>query len=121
MAERPMAISFIQPITLSLSLLQRMASNNDGKRKMEEAESSTARKRLRLSNDDGDDDDSSNSPVQEPEKDEEEEEEVSSEETSMNQLDTSEGKLHARCAHVTPSTLLVPRTPESHRLEDRRR
>jgi hypothetical protein len=57
--------------------------------------------------------------VQEPEEDEEEE--VSLEETSMNQLDTSEGKLHAKCARVTPSTLLVPRTPESHRLEDRRR
>jgi hypothetical protein len=42
-----MALSFIQPITLSLSLLQRMASNDDDKHKMEEeAESSMARKRL---------------------------------------------------------------------------
>jgi hypothetical protein len=35
MAERPMALFFIQPITLSLSLHQRMASNDDGKRKLE--------------------------------------------------------------------------------------
>jgi hypothetical protein len=52
MAERPMALSFIQSITLSLSklsLLQRMASNdnNNSKRKLEEeAESTTVRKRL---------------------------------------------------------------------------
>jgi hypothetical protein len=45
MAERPMALSFVQPITLSLSLLQRMACNDDGKHKMEEeAESSTVTK-----------------------------------------------------------------------------
>jgi hypothetical protein len=47
MVERLMALLFIQPITLSLSLLQRMTSNDDNKRKMEEeAESSMVRKRL---------------------------------------------------------------------------
>jgi hypothetical protein len=98
MVERLMALLFIQPITLSLSLLQRMTSNDDNKRKMEEeAESSMVRKRLRLSDDGGIDDISSDSPEREPEE-ETEEEEVSSEETSMNQLDTSEEKLHARCA-----------------------
>jgi hypothetical protein len=55
------------------------------------------------------------------------EEEVSSEETSMNQLDTSEEKLYARCAHGilvkdnndTPSTSSeqLP-TPESRRHSD---
>jgi hypothetical protein len=66
-----MALSFVQPITLSLSLLQRMACNDDGKHKMEdEAESSTVTKWLQLSDDDGGDDSSSDSP---------EEEEVSSE------------------------------------------
>jgi hypothetical protein len=94
MAERPMALSFVQSITLSPSLLQRMASNNNGKCKLEdEAESPTARKRLRPSDDDGGDDDSSNSPEEETE---EPKEEV--EETSMNQLDTSEEKLFARRA-----------------------
>jgi hypothetical protein len=73
MAEQLMALSFIQPITLSLSLLQRMASNDDGKCKMEEeVESSTVRKRLRLSDDDNG---SSDSPEEETE--EEEKEEVS--------------------------------------------
>jgi hypothetical protein len=104
-----MALSFIQPITLSLSLLQRMASNNDDKHTMEEeAESSMARKRLWLS-----DDDSSDSL--------EEEEEVSSEESSMNQLDTSKEKLYAKRARSilfsndgdTPSTSLEPCTPGS--------
>jgi hypothetical protein len=62
MAERPMALSFVQLITLSLSLLQRMVSNDNGKHMLEEeAESSMARKRLRPSNDDDGDDDSSNS------------------------------------------------------------
>jgi hypothetical protein len=61
MAERPMGLSFIQPITLSLSLLERMASNDNGKRKMEEeVESSMVRKRLRLFDDDGGNNDSFN-------------------------------------------------------------
>jgi hypothetical protein len=68
-------LSLVQPITLSLSklsFLQRMASNDNGKRKLEEeAESSTARKRLQLSNNDGSDDDSSDSPEEEMEEDEE--------------------------------------------------
>jgi hypothetical protein len=96
MAERLMALSFVQPITISLSILQRMASNDDGKHKSEEvAESSMARKRLWPSDDDGGDDDSSDSfdSLEEETKEEEEEqpeaEEVSSEETSMNQLNTS--------------------------------
>jgi hypothetical protein len=65
-----------------------MASNdNNDKHKLEEeAEFSMARKRLRLSTTAAVDDDSSDS----PEEEEETEEEVSSEETSMNQLDTSE-------------------------------
>jgi hypothetical protein len=84
-------LSLIQPITLSLSklsFLQRMASNdNNAKHKLEEeAESLMARKRMWLSNDDAGDDDSSNSS-------EEKEEVVSLEETSMNQLNTSEEKL----------------------------
>jgi 23S rRNA maturation-related 3'-5' exoribonuclease YhaM len=63
-----------------------MTSNDNDKLKMEEeAETSTVSKRLWHT----DDDDSSDSP----------EEEVSSEETSMNQLDTSEDKLFARRAH----------------------
>jgi hypothetical protein len=102
MTKRLLALSFIQPITFSLSLLQRMAPNDDGKRKMEEeAESSTVRKRLWLSNDDDGDDGSSDSLGKELEEEEEteEEEEVSSEKMSMNQLDTSEEKLHASCAH----------------------
>jgi hypothetical protein len=70
------SLSLIQLITLSLSKLslqQRMASNDNGKRKMEEeVESLTARKRLWLSDDDASDDDSSDSP------EEETEEEVSS-------------------------------------------
>jgi hypothetical protein len=67
MLEQPMALSYVQPITLSLSklsVLQRMASNdNNGKRKLEEEdESSTARKRLWLSHDNAGDDNSSDSP-----------------------------------------------------------
>jgi hypothetical protein len=62
MAERPMALSFIKPITLFLSLLQRMSSNDDGKHKLEEeAEFSMVRKRVRPSDDDNGDDDSSDS------------------------------------------------------------
>jgi hypothetical protein len=85
-------LSLVQPITLSLSklsLLQRMASNdNNGNHKLEkEAESSMARKRLRLSDDNGGDDDSSDSS------------EVSSEESSM-KLDTSEEKLLAKRGHT---------------------
>jgi hypothetical protein len=124
-----MALSFVQPITLSLSLLQRMASNNDDKHKMEEAESSMVRKQLRLSNDD-DSFDYFDSPERELEEEEEEieegeggegegegeEEEVFSEEMSMNQLDTSEEKLDARRARSilfsddsdTPSTSAEP-------------
>jgi hypothetical protein len=89
MLEQPMALSFVQPITLFLSLLQRMASNDDNNDKCkieEEAESSMTRKRLQPSYDDNGGDDSSDSP---------EEEEVSSEETLMNQLNTSEEKLFA--------------------------
>jgi hypothetical protein len=87
-------LSLAQLITLSLSklsLLQRMASNdNNGKCKFrEEAYSSTMGKMLQLSDDDAGDDDSSNTLEEETE----EEEEVSSEETSMSQLDTFEEKL----------------------------
>jgi hypothetical protein len=85
-----LSLSLVQPITLSLcklSLLQRIASNDNGKRKLEEeAESSTARKRLQLSDDDDSDDDSSDSLKKETE------EEVSSEKSSM-KLDTSKEKL----------------------------
>jgi hypothetical protein len=56
------SLSLVQLITLSLSklsLLQRMACNDNDKRKLEEeAESLTARKRLRLFDDDASDDDS---------------------------------------------------------------
>jgi hypothetical protein len=90
-----------------------MASNDNGKRKLEEkVESLTVRKRLRLSHDDVGDDDSSDSS---------EEEEVSSEETTMNQLNTSEEKLFAKsgCNMIlsdvgdTTSPSSEPRTPES--------
>jgi hypothetical protein len=115
MVERPMALSFVQLITLSLFLLQRMASNDHGKCKMaEEAESLMTRKWLWLSNDDGSDDDSSNSPEEEEE------------ETPMNQLDTSEEKLYVRRAYDIlfsddsdmPLTRSEPCTPESHRCSD---
>jgi hypothetical protein len=103
-----------------------MTSNNNGKHKLEEedAESSTMRKRLRPFDVDGGDNDDSNSTEEEMEEEEEEEkeveEEVSSEEMSMNQLDTSEEKLYARRAcdmlfsddGSTPSTLLEPSTPK---------
>jgi hypothetical protein len=62
------SLSLIQPITLSLSklsLLQRMTSNDNGKRKLEEAESSTVRKRLRLSAAATGNDDPSDSPEEE--------------------------------------------------------
>jgi hypothetical protein len=122
--------SLVQPITLFLSklyLLQRMVSNDNGKRKLEEeAESSTARKRLQLSDDDAGDDDSSDSLEEEEEDEETEEEKVCSEETLMNQLDTSEEKLLAKHAHGivfsddgdTTSPSSEPLTPESHRCFD---
>jgi hypothetical protein len=120
--------SLVQPITLFLSklyLLQRMVSNDNGKRKLEEeAESSTARKRLQLSDDDAGDDDSSDSLEEEDE--ETEEEKVCSKETLMNQLDTSEEKLLAKHAHGivfsddgdTTSPSSEPLTPESRRCFD---
>jgi hypothetical protein len=64
------SLSLIQPITLSLSklsLLQRMASNDNDKRKLEEDVSSKARERLWLSDDDISDDYSSDSPEEEEE------------------------------------------------------
>jgi hypothetical protein len=73
-----------------------MASNdnNDNCKLDEEAESSVERKRLWLSDDD---DNSSDSP------EEETEEGVSSDESSMNQLDTSEEKLLAKhVKHLGP-------------------
>jgi hypothetical protein len=78
----------------------------------QEVESSAVRKRLWLSNDDGGDDSSDES--------EEETEEVSLEESSMNQLDTSEEKLMANRSHDlffsddgdTSSLESEPRTPE---------
>jgi hypothetical protein len=77
------SLSLIKPITLSLSklpLLYRMASNNSGKRKMEEAESSTAaRKCLWHTDADGGDDDSFDSPEEEPPQEEPEEEETKEE------------------------------------------
>jgi hypothetical protein len=120
MAERLMALLSIQPITLSLSLLQRMACNNDGNHMLlEEAESLTARKRLWASNDDGGDDDSSDSPEEETKEEPEADEEVSLEETFTNQLNTSEEKLFGRRARGmlfgddgdTPSTSSEPHTP----------
>jgi hypothetical protein len=130
MVERPMALSFVQWITLSLSLLQRMASNDNGKRKLEEeTESSVARKRLQPSDNDGSDDDSSISLGEETgeeemaDEEEEAKEEVSSEEMSMNQLDTFKEKLFARraCGMLfsndgdTPPMLSEPHNPNSHR------
>jgi hypothetical protein len=132
-SSRWLSRSFHRSLSLSLSLLQRMASNNDGKRKMEEeAESSTARKRVRLSDDDSSNDDYSESSdslereLEEEATEEDDEEEVSSEEMLMNQLDTFEEKLHATRAHDIPfsddggtsSMLSKPRTPESHRCSD---
>jgi hypothetical protein len=93
-----------------------MASNDNGKGKLEEeAKSLTVRKWLRLSDDDGSDDDSSDSPEEETD-----EEEASSEESSMNQLDTSEEKLLVKCRHGiifgecgdTTSPLSEPHTPK---------
>jgi hypothetical protein len=95
------SLSLVEPITLSVSklyLLQRMASNDNNKCKLEVAKSSMKRKRLRLSDDDASDNDSSDSPKEEME--EETEEEVSSEETLMKQLDTSEEKLFAKRGRV---------------------
>jgi Mg-chelatase subunit ChlI len=120
------SLSLVELITLSLSKLplpHRMVSNDNDKRKMEEEEEAeslmAARKLLRHTDDNSDDDDSSDSPQEEPEK----EEEVSSEVSSLNQLDTSEEKLYARHARGylfgddddTPSTSSdTPPTPESH-------
>jgi hypothetical protein len=115
-----MAINAGAPFTLShptdhslslskLSLLQRMASNDNGKCKLEEeVKSSTMRKRLRPSDNDGGDNDSSDWL----------EEEVSSEKMLMNQLDTSEEKMFAKRTRGsddddTTSLSLKPRTPES--------
>jgi hypothetical protein len=115
-----MAINAGAPFTLShptdhslslskLSLLQRMASNDNGKCKLEEeVKSSTMRKRLRPSDNDGGDNDSSDWL----------EEEVSSEKMLMNQLDTSEEKMFAKRTHSsddddTTSLSLKPRTPNS--------
>jgi hypothetical protein len=110
------SFSLVQSITLSLSklsLLQRIASNNNNiKHKLEEeVESLIVMKRVLLSDDDADNDDSSDSP---------EEEEVSSEETMMNQLNTSEEKLQVKRAHGivfgndgdTTSPSSEPRTPK---------
>jgi hypothetical protein len=123
----PFALSHRIDHSLPLSklpLLQRMASNDNDKRKMEEVESSMVRKSLRHTDDDGSDDDSSNSSEEEPPEEDEEmvEEEVSSEETSMNQLNTSEEKLYARHARgilfkdagdTTLTSSEPPPTPES--------
>jgi hypothetical protein len=123
MPERSFALSLVESINLSLSklsLLQRMAFNDNGKRKLEEeAESLTSRKRLHLSNNDSDDDDSSDS-LEEDTMKEEEEEKVSLEESSM-KLDTSKEKLLAKRGHgvifsydgdtTLPSS--EPRTPKS--------
>jgi hypothetical protein len=105
-------LSLVGPITLSFSklpLLHRMASNDNGKHKMEEeAESSTvARKCLWHTDDNDDNDDSSDSleeeleeeTGEEEEEEEEMEEEVSLEVSSMNQLETSEEKLYAKRAY----------------------
>jgi hypothetical protein len=117
------SLSLVEPITLSLSkfpLLHRMASNDNGKHKMEAESSTVVRKCLQHTNDDNGDDDSSDSP-EEPE-----EEEVSSEVPSM-KIDTSEEKLYARRARGyligndgdTPSTSLdTPSTLKSHRRSD---
>jgi hypothetical protein len=79
--------------------------------------STIARKMQRLSDDDSGDNDSSDSPKEETE------ENVSSEETSMNQLDTSVEKLFANraCSSDDGDTTLPssePHTPESHRCSD---
>jgi hypothetical protein len=91
-----------------LPILQRMASNDNDKHKMEEeVESSMKRKRLWHTDDDGGDDGSSDSPEEEPsekepeeEEEAEEEEEVSSQETSMNQLDTYEENMYDDLFHT---------------------
>jgi hypothetical protein len=99
-----------------------MASNdNNSKHKLEEVESSMVRKRLWLYDDDTGNDDSSDSS-----KEEEEMEELSSEETLMNQLDTSEEKFLAKrgCNIIfgddsdTRAPSSEPRTPKSHRRSD---
>jgi hypothetical protein len=100
-----------------------MASNDNGKHKLEEeVESLTMRKRLWLSDDDGCDDDSSDLSEEETKG---EEDEVSSEESSM-KLDTSEEKLLAKQGRgmifshdgdtAMPSS--EPCTPNSRRRSD---
>jgi hypothetical protein len=91
----------------------------------EEVESLMMRKRLQLFDDDGGDDDSFDSPEEETEEEEdaeeEMEEEVSSKESLMNQLDTFEEKLLAKCGRGiifhdndnTTSPSSEPRTPET--------
>jgi hypothetical protein len=111
-----------------LHFLQRMASNDKGMM-VEEVESSTVRKHLWHTDADGGDDDSSDSLEEEPEEEVEmdEEEDVSSKETLLNQVDTFEEKLYARCTRGilfkddgdTPSmSSETPCTPESHRRSD---
>jgi hypothetical protein len=119
----PFALSCRTDHSLPLSklpLLQRMASNDNDNCKMEEeVESLMVRKHMRHTDDDGGDDDSSDSSDSL-----EEEEEVSSEETWMNQLNTSEEKLYVRRARGylfgddSDTPLTSPNTPptlESHR------
>jgi hypothetical protein len=90
-----------------------MSSNDNGKHKLkEEVDSSTVRKRLQLSDEGASDDDSSDSSVNE----------TAEEEMPMNQLDTSEEKLFAKCGRSmifsdngdTTSPSSEPCTPESH-------
>jgi hypothetical protein len=114
-------LSLIQPITLSFSKLSSPKNGiqqNNGKRKLEEeVESSTVRKRLWLTDDDASYDDSFDSP------EEMTGEEVSSEETLMNDVNTSKEKLQAKRARGivfnddgdTTSSSSNPRTPESRR------
>jgi hypothetical protein len=109
MAERPMALSFIQLITPSLSLLQIMAYNNNDKHKMEEAESSTARKWLQLFDDDDSDDDSSDS-FNSLEREPDETEEELYDKRARGILFSDNGD--------TPSTSSKPCTSESHRRSD---
>jgi hypothetical protein len=99
-----------------------MASNDNNKRKIEEAESSVAvMKRLQFSDDDRCDNSSGESEEKELEA-EMEEEEVSSEESSMNQLDTLMEKLMAKRGRDLffsndGNTSLMesePRSPETH-------
>jgi hypothetical protein len=98
-----------------------MASNDNNKRKIEEAESSVVvMKRLRFSDDDRCD--NSSGELEEKELEVEMEEEVSSEESSMNQLNTLKEKLMAKHGHDlffsndgnTSSMESEPHSPETH-------